>query len=194
MSASLLALVLMATTEVTATAPGDFDGRRWALGLQVGAYDSPSGHLGIPLAGTMDGAHLAAAIVGRYQFNRFIAVDLGFGLPTSSMGPALWAEFEPFVRLWADSRRIFALEVYLAPGLQLGFAGPDYYARRSNVFVGYDYAFGGSAAFALRLPVGVRFCWVQNLFDTYLEGNTLLAFTPSVESLFELSIGARVHW
>ena len=194
MSALLLMLALSATTEVTATVPDDFDGRRWSLGLQIGAYDLPSGHLGIPVAGTQDGLHLASAIVGRYQLSAFTAVDVGFGLPTSSMGPAFWAGFEPFARLWADSRRIFAVEAYLAPGLQLGFAGPDYYARHSNVFVGYDYAFGGPAAFALRLPIGVRFCWVQNRFDTYLEGNTLVVFTPSVESLFELSIGARVHW
>jgi hypothetical protein len=103
-------------------------------------------------------------------------------------------EFELFGRLWADPKQVAAIELYGAPGLQLGFAGPDYYARRSDVWVGYGYAFGGSAAFVLRLPLGLRICWVQNLFDTFVQGTELLAFTPSVESLFELSIGVRIHW
>jgi hypothetical protein len=198
MSASvLLALLLAATPEVTTAADDNGDGalhRRWALGLQVGAYDLPSGHLGIPIAGTADGTHLSAAIVGRYQLGHFTAVDVGMGLPTSASGPAFWGEFEFFWRLWADQRQVVAFELYGAPGLQLGFAGPDYYARRTNTWVGYEYAFGGSAAFGLRLPLGLRVCWAQNLFDTYLEAAEILALAPSVEGLFSLSVGARIHW
>jgi hypothetical protein len=195
MSALLLALFMATTPEVSTTDDGGSTvGRRWALGLQVGAYDLPSGHLGIPVAGTADGTHLATAIVGRYQLSHFTAIDVGMGLPTSASAPAFWGEFEIFGRLWADPRQVVAFELYGAPGLQLGFAGPDYYARRSNTWVGYDYAFGGAATFALRLPLGIRVCWAQNLFDTYLEAAEIVAFTPSVESLFELSVGARIHW
>jgi predicted Rdx family selenoprotein len=46
----------------------------------------------------------------------------------------------------------------------------------------------------VRLPVGVRSCWFQNRLDTFVEGVEVLALTPSVESLFELSAGIRVHW
>jgi hypothetical protein len=194
-TALALSLLLAATPEVTAQQSDDnFEARRWALGLQLGAVDLPTGHLGIPIGGTQDSTHLAAAIVGRYQLGSFTAINAGFGLPTSAMGPAFWGTFELFARLLADPKRVFALELYGQAGLQLGFAGPDYYARRSNAWVGYDYAFGGSAALALRLPVGLRICWAQNLLDTYVEGAELLAFTPSVESLFELSVGLRFHW
>ncbi len=195
MTAVALALLLGTTTEVAAAndAPS-FEARRWSLGLQVGAYDLPSGHIGIPIGGTQDGAHLAAAIVGRYQLGRFTAVGVGMGLPTSASGPAFWGEFEVFGRLWADPKEVVAFELYGAPGLQLGFAGPDYYARHSNAWVGYGYAFGGTAAFVLRLPIGLRICWARNRFDTYVEGADLVSFTPTLENLFELSVGARVHW
>jgi hypothetical protein len=93
-----------------------------------------------------------------------------------------------------SARGVFAFELYEDAGLQLSFAGPDYYARRDNDFVGYGYAYGGPLAFAVRLPVGVRFCWLRNRLDTFVEGVEMLALTPSVESLFELSVGIRVHW
>jgi hypothetical protein len=193
-SGLLLALLIATTPEVSTTTGDGFQARRWSLGLQLGAFDLPRGHLGVPIGGTEDSYHLSMAIVGRYQLGDFTAIDAGFGLPTSAMAPAIWGSFELFARLWADPRQVIAFELYGAPGLQLGFAGPDYYARHSNAWVGYGYAFGGPAAFALRLPVGARICWAQNLLDTFIEGAELLALTPSVEGLFELSIGARVHW
>jgi len=168
--------------------------RHWSLGLQVGLLDRPTGHLGIPLATYEDSKHLAAAFVGRYQLDQRFALNAGFGVPTSAMGPAVWAGFELFARLTTSTRSVLAVELYEDAGLQLGFAGPDYYARRDNDFVGYGYAYGGPLAFAVRLPVGVRLCWLQNRLDTFVEGVEVLALTPSVESLFELSAGIRVHW
>jgi hypothetical protein len=168
--------------------------RHWSLGLQVGPLDRPAGHLGIPLTTYEDGRHLAAAFVGRYQLDQRFALNAGFGVPTSAMGPAVWAGFELFARLATSARGVFAFELYEDAGLQLSFAGPDYYARRDNDFVGYGYAYGGPLAFAVRLPVGVRLCWFRNRLDTFLEGVEMLALTPSVESLFELSVGIRVHW
>ena len=169
--------------------------RRASIGLQFGVLDLPSGHLGIPVGGlTEDAAHLPVALVGRYEINRRFAANVGLGLPTGAMGLGGWIGFEFCVRLVADKHRWVALEVYEDSGLQLGFAGPDYYARHDHDFVGYDYAFAGPLAFALRLPAGVRASLWQNRTDVYVETVEVLALTPSVEALFELAIGAHVHW
>jgi len=187
-----LAAVLGSTSARAQT--DDLQGKRWALGVQLSPYDSPAGHLGAPLAGSEDGFHLALALVGRYQLGDWSAIDVGMGLPSSAMGPAAWASFEVFGRLIADRQRILAVELYADPGLQLGFAGPDYYARRDNGFPGYAYAFGGGVTLAIRLPVGLRLCWIRNRFDTFVEGTSIVALTPSVETLFDLAVGARVHF
>jgi hypothetical protein len=168
--------------------------RRWAVGLQVGLADRPSGHLGIPLGGGEMGSHLPHALVGAYQASPTVAVTAGLGLPTGAMGVGLWGGFEASLRLAGDAGGIFALRIYEDAGLQLGFAGPDYYARHDNEFVGYSYAFAGPLAFAIRLPVGFRASWLHDRFDTYVEGLDVLALTPSFESLFELTAGVRVRF
>jgi hypothetical protein len=150
--------------------------------------------LGIPLAGTEDGFHLPAAIIGRYELRDALAFNAGAGLPASGLGPAFWLGFETFVRVAADQHRVFALELYQDAGLELGFAGPDYYARRDNDFPGYGYAFGGDASFAVRLPVGARVCWSRNRFDTFVEGTSIVALAPAVEAFFDLATGARIHF
>jgi hypothetical protein len=167
---------------------------RWGIGVQVGMLDRPTGHLGIPLGHGETAPQLPIALVGRLQLGEHTAVTAGAGLPTSAMGPAAWGGFEAFVRLWADARRIASIEAYEDAGLQLGFAGPDYWARKSDEFVGYGYAFGGPVAFALRLPVGLRVSWLRDRFDTFVSGGEILALTPSVEGLFELSAGARFRF
>lgn len=189
-----LALAALVGSTAARAQTDDLEGKRWGLGVQLSPYDSPAGHLGAPLAGSADGFHLALALIGCYQLGNWSAMDVGLGLPTSAMGPAAWATFEVFGRLIADQQRIVAVELYTDPGLQLGFAGPDYYARRDNDFPGYGYAFGGDLTLAIRLPVGLRLCWIRNRFDTFVEGTSILALTPSVETLFDLAVGGRVHF
>jgi hypothetical protein len=142
--------------------------RRWALGLQVGPFDAPQGHVGVPLGGTMEGYHLPAAVVVRVALDAHMALNAGFGLPQSRLGLGIWAGHELFMRVAQDSQAVVALELYEDAGLTLGFTGPDYYARREGVFVGYDYAIGGPLAFGLRLPVGARAVWLEGAIDTYV--------------------------
>jgi hypothetical protein len=78
--------------------------------------------------------------------------------------------------------------------LQLGFAGPDEAARRSNAFVGFAYAYQGPLAFAFRFPAGARLRWAHDWLETYLEPSPTLVVTPSVEMLFGLVVGARVRF
>jgi hypothetical protein len=169
--------------------------RRWSIGLQVGVLDLPSGHLGIPIGGlSEDAAHMPFALVGRYEINDHFAANVGLGLPTGAMGFGAWVGFELYAPLARDQHRWVALDLYEDTGLQLGFAGPDYYARRDNDFVGYAYAFSGLLALAVRLPIGIRLSVWQNRMDIYTEAVEVLALTPSVESLFELDAGVRIHW
>jgi hypothetical protein len=167
--------------------------RRAAIGLQAGPVDLPRGHLGVPFTRALEGYHLAVGIVGRWQLSGRMAVNAGLGLPQSGLGLSLWAGHEIFARLASDRRGIAALEVYEDAGFSLGFAGPDYYARHENVFVGYGYAVGGPLAFGVRLPLGVRVKWLRGAFDTYAEPSTLLMVAPEVETLFELAVGFRVR-
>ena len=84
--------------------------------------------------------------------------------------------------------------MYEASGLQFGFAGPDYFARHDNEYVGFGYGYNPPYAFAVRLPVGLRIRWRGDRLDTHIEGTEILALSPSVESNFELSVGASLHF
>lgn len=179
--------------EVVRVAQTESGIRRWAVGLQAGPLDLPRGHLGVPFGRALEAYHLAIGIVGRWQTTDRMAFNAGIGLPQSGLGLSVWAGHELFARLAADRRGIAAVEVYEDAGLSLGFAGPDYYARHEDVFVGYRYAIGGPLAFGVRLPLGLRVKWLRGAFDTYAEPATLLMLTPSVEALFELAVGFRVR-
>lgn len=170
---------------------GDSALERWSLGLQVGPLDVPRGHLGIPSDGTMEGYHLAAGIVARWRWSEHMALNAGIGLPHSGLGATAWLGQELFARVAQDRRGIARLELYEDAGFSAGFAGPDYYARHEDVFVGYRYAVGGPLALGLRVPAGLRVSWLRGSFDTYLEPTLQLMLTPSVEPLFELAIGIR---
>jgi hypothetical protein len=164
---------------------------RWAIGLQVGPLDLPRGHLGIPFTPTMEGYHLAAGIVARWRWSDHMALNAGVGLPHSGLGASFWLGHELFTRVAQDRRGIATLEVYEDAGVSGGFAGPDYYARHEDVFVGYRYAAGGPLALGVRVPAGVRIEWLRGSFDTYIEPTLQLMMTPTVEPLFELAIGVR---
>jgi hypothetical protein len=125
--------------------------------------------------------------------NERMALNAGLGLPQSGLGLSLWGGHELFARVAGDQRAVAALEIYEDAGFSLGFAGPDYYARHEDVFVGYRYAIGGPLAVGVRLPLGLRVRWLRGAFDTYAESAPLVMLTPAVEALFELALGFRVR-
>ena len=78
--------------------------------------------------------------------------------------------------------------------MQLGYAGPDYYARHGNDFVGYRYAVAGPLAFAFRLPTGICLRWAGGNLDSYAEAVPIIALTPSTEMLYDVSFGTRFRF
>jgi hypothetical protein len=190
--ALLLAALLLAARR--AYAQGADEGiRRVSLGVQAGLFDVPRGHIGVPLQGDQSGLHMPLALVARWRMNDRMAFGAGFGIPQSGQGVSFWLSHELFVRLVTSPRGIVGLDLFEDAGLQLGFAGPDWYARHENEFVGYGYVYGGPLAFGLRLPVGLRATWLRGAFDTYIESVPLWMLTPSVEALFDLAFGIRIR-
>ena len=185
----VLSLALPARADQALTAKR----RRWGLSIQLAPFALPNGDAGIPIVGTAKD-HLAPSLAVRWELFPWAAINVGAGIPTSSLGLSIWAGFESFLRLYAEKRGIVALDLYQVPGLQLGFAGPDYGAHRSDAFVGYEYIYQGPVAFALRLPAGVRLRWLEGRVDTYLEAVPMVTFTPSVQLLFGLTVGARYNF
>jgi hypothetical protein len=167
--------------------------RRFSLGVQAGLLDVPHGHVGAPLQGDESGLHMPFALVGRWRMSSRMALGAGLGIPQSGQGVSLWLSHELFARLVTAPRGIVGLDLFEDAGLQVGFAGPDYFARRENEFVGYAYVYSGPLAFGLRLPVGLRASWLGGAFDTYLEGVPLWMLAPRVEALFDLAFGVRVR-
>jgi hypothetical protein len=184
----LVALLLVATA-----ARAGADEPRFGLGLQLSPASLPHGSAGIPVAGSADD-HVALALTFRWRLLRWAALDAGIGLPLPTLGLSLWAGFAPSWTLWRERRGVVAVELYAAPGLQLGFAGPDWQARRSDAYAGFAYIYQGPLAFALRTPVGVNVRWWRGRFDTYAEALTILTLTPSVEALVGATVGARVSF
>jgi hypothetical protein len=134
---------------------------------------------------------MAAEATLRYEALDHLAVTAAFGVPHPAMGNAVRVGCELFGRVLRDERRIVSLELYHDPGVQLGFAGPDYFARHSHAFVGQLYAIQGPIAFALRYPAGVRLSWADARFDTYVEEIPIIALTPEVETFLQLGVGLR---
>lgn len=174
----------------------DDDGleHRTGLGIELAPFGRPTGHLGIPLGGAQSAPHMAAEIVGRWQANRNLALTFGLGLQHAGLGNGIRVGSEVFARVVGDRGGVVALELYGDPGLQLGFAGPDYFARHSNAFVNYLYATEGPVAFGLRLPAGLRLSWSHHRLDTYVEEIPIVLFTPVVDALFEVGTGVRARF
>jgi len=183
---SALVVLLLATAAGAAA-----DEPRFGLGLQLSPASLPHGSAGIPVAATADD-HVAFAITFRWRLLPWAALDAGIGLPLPALGLSLWAGFAPSWTLWRERRGLVAVALYAAPGLQLGFAGPDWQARRSDAYAGFAYLYQGPLAFALRTPVGVDLRWWRGRFDTYAEALTIVTFTPSVEALVGATVGVRV--
>jgi hypothetical protein len=181
-------------TTVISTAAQQPRWRRYSLGIQFGIANTPGGHSGIPLAPYRSyGPHLPFALTFRWEANRWSALSVGLGVPQVGLGFAVWSGYELFHRFVADRRGIAAFELYATPGLQLGFAGPDWAARHGNDWVGFEYVYQGPVAFAMRLAAGTRLV-LANRLDIFLEAVPIVTFTPSVEPLFTLVAGARIRF
>jgi hypothetical protein len=168
--------------------------RRYSLGIQFGAANTPGGHAGIPVAPYKSyGAHLATALTFRWEMNRWSAFDVGVGIPHVGLGLGLFSSYELYHRFATDRRDLVGLELYAAPGWQLAFAGPDWAARHGNDWVGFDYFYQGPLAFGVRFAAGARLVFVERV-EAYVEAVPIVDFTPSVEPLFTLVAGARVRF
>ena len=159
--------------------------------MELGFLGRPQGHLGIA---ANSGAALTPRLVARYQVLKFAAIDAGFGLPHASLGVGGWLSWEVFAPIAANEHGSLAVSLFEQTGMQLGYAGPDYYARHGNDFVGYQYAVAGPLAFAVRFPVGVNLRWAGGYLDSYVAAVPIVALTPSTEMFYELSIGTRVRF
>lgn len=119
--------------------------RDWAVGVELGSFGAPAGHLGIPLASE----HVAPAVYARRALDDRFSLVGSFGLATAAgLQLALGGEYRYALTPYLDA--------FASLSLQGGFAGPDYYARRDNVFVGYAYAAEGTFALGLRATAGLR--------------------------------------
>jgi hypothetical protein len=190
----LLAATLAAMVPASiCSAEGALTPHRFGVGLQVAPIGTPVGHLGIPFGTGAAPEHGAVELTFRWQSSAFSALTLGAGVPHSAMGLSLRAGYEIFARVGADHAETVSLELYYDPGWQVGFAGPDYFARHSHVFVDYPYAVQGPVTLATRFAAGARLSWARGRFDTYAEEIPIIALTPRVEPLFELGIGLRIR-
>jgi hypothetical protein len=83
------------------------------------------------------------------------------------------------------------LAIYATPGLRTGFVGPGYYARHSNVFVGYGYNYAGPWTVAPRLATGAATPIGRT--EIYLEAVVEAPLWPSPEVIFGAGLGVRVR-
>lgn len=190
MRAALALAVVVSSHAALASAQVAHVPHPFGVSLRVAAPVAPLGHVGIP---TTDDYHLAPELAVRWQLDALSAVHVGVGLPHPGLGAGLWIAYEAFVRVWADGTLV-ALELYVAPGLGLGLDGPDGYARRYDVFVGYATLFSGDLVFDARLASGLRWSWANGSFDTSLEAVPLVTFAPVVEALFSLVLDVRARF
>lgn len=186
-----LACALTLAGHARAASASDASDKRWGVGIEVTALSQPRGHLGL---GGNAGHALTPMLVARYRLSSVTALDAGFGLPHASMGAGGWLAGEVFAPIVSNTDNTLGLSLFQQTGLQLGYAGPDYYARHGNDFVGYQYAAAGPLAFALRLPAGICLRWAGGYLDSYVEGVPIIAFTPATEVLYDLSFGTRFRF
>jgi hypothetical protein len=173
---------VVAVAAVIAARPAAADPGDLALGLYIGA---PGQGSGAPIGPY----HVPGGIVARYELAAWRditpAIAGGLGTPIAGVGASAWAGLE--LRI-APIRR---LALYAAPGLRTGFVGPGYYARHSNVFVGYEYNYAGPWTVAPRLPIGIATPIGRT--EMYLEGVVEAPLWPSPEAIFGAGIGVRIR-
>jgi len=152
------------------------------LGLQLGL---PGHGSGVPL---MAGEQFAFGVTGRlalapYRWAR-PAIDLTLGTPLAGAGLSLWGGLE--LRRTILPR----LSAYTMAGLRAGFAGPLYYARHSDVFVGFAYIYSGPLTLGPHVPLGVAMTFGR--VNAYVEVFTEVPLLPTPQWLFGGAAGVRV--
>lgn len=188
-------LVACAALAMSPARPAHADDPSWGLGLQGGMLGVPAGNLGLPLddiAGVPFDAPVEIVVRRQFASTR-AAVNAGIGFPHIALGLATWLAVESFVPVAGDERSFCALELYADPGVQVGYAGPDYFARHGGAFVGYEYGATGPIALAMRTPVGARVVWRRLRLDTFVEAASMVTLTPDVEPFFTAIAGIRVR-
>jgi len=163
----------------------------FAVGAEATFLGLPRGHIG--LLPSNGGFALTGMLVGRYAFTDHFAIDAGLGLPHAALGFGGFATFEYYGRLMGNDRG-FSLALFQEVGLELGYAGADYFAREHGSFVGYGYTAAGPVAFALRFPAGVSLSLPGIPLDIYFKTVPILTFTPRVEPFYDLTLGVRVRF
>jgi hypothetical protein len=175
MRSAVVALVL-ATTRVDAS-PGDV-----AVGIEVGV---PGQGSGAPIVGT----HVPGGLTARYELApwRFAipSITAGIGTPIAGVGASAWGGLE------LDRTVCPHVRAYIAPGLRTGLVGPGYYARRSDVFVGYAYNYSGPWTVAPRLALGATA--PIDRVDIFVEAFAEAPLLPTPELLLGGALGVRVR-
>lgn len=174
--------VVLGATAVTASllAPAPTDAHPLSLGVAVGF---PGEGSGIP----MGDSRLPPQLIGHLRLSAHRAITTGVGAPMAGVGLSLWAGLELQIR---PHTSIPWLAVYATPGLRAGFVGPGYYARASNVFVGYSYIYSGPWTVAPRGTVGIAAN--AGRVTLIVEALAEVPLMPSPDLRFGGAIGMRM--
>ena len=173
-------LIVAALLSHTGSARAD---RTWAVGVTMTTLGSPQGHLGIPLAGD----HLAPSVYGQRELDDHFSLAADLGLPTATgLALGLGGEYRYALTGFIDA--------FCGVSLQGGFAGPDYYARRDNEFVGYTYAVKGTPMLGVRGAVGLRFHLLSDRFEVGLGAFDAIIrpISPHGDATFDNLLSAEV--
>lgn len=151
-----------------------------SLGAFVGA---PGEGSGVPIGASQ----VPTGVLGRYALDDKRAITAGVGVPIASVGASAWGGFELRLRPFQACPWLM---LYVAPGMRTGFVGPGYYARHSDVFVGFGYIYSGPWTVAPRLPVGV--VARAGRYEMFAEGLAEVPVLPSPELLVGVAVGVRI--
>jgi hypothetical protein len=191
MSAGAIFVVLSAAVLGGAAVAHAEEAHPLGIGVAVGIPGEGSGP---PVAGH----NWPVAVTARWRLPlRPLPVDLsaaaGVGVPLAGEGLSGWLGLQAQREVLALGQGR-ALAVYACAGLRAGLVGPDYYARHSHVFVGYEYIYSGPWTVAPRLPVGTALALDHRRTEVYLEVIPELPLLPTVELRWGAALGVRLFF